>query len=289
MKKVKRHSKVKLWATHTSTTLSITLVLFLLGLLMMLEYQSYRTIYNMQEKITYSVEVSPEMDQQAIAQLQRKIEAKDYVTHVDFISKEEGAKIFSETLEEDFIGFSGYNPLPDMFMVNFRSEIIPDTSSSLINQFKEEMLSTNGVNDVIYQENVVSELYDIFYKAEYFLFFFIVLLLVVSIMLISSTIRISLYSQRETILTMRMVGAKKNFIRRPFLWRGVLYGAIGGVLADLLVAVSVLVADNQLSLDLLNVDHMIWYAGMAGIIVLIGIIITWIATIMALNKHMKEN
>lgn len=289
MKKTKRHSRIRLWATHTSTTLSIMLVLFLLGLLMMIEYHSYRTIYTMQEKITYSVELSPDMDRAEIDGLKKIIESKPYVTHVDYISKEEGAKIFSETLDEDFIGFSGFNPLPDMFMVNFKSEIIPDTSSNLIAQFQEEMLGTNGVYDVIYQENVVSELYDIFYKIEYFLIFFIALLLVVSIMLISSTIRISLYSQRETLLTMRMVGAKKSFIRRPFLWRGLLYGAIGGLLADVLVAAALVVADRQFNLDILTADHYMWYAGMGLVIILIGIIITWISTMMALNKHLKEN
>lgn len=289
MKKTKRHSRIRLWATHTSTTLSIMLVLFLLGLLMMIEYHSYRTIYTMQEKITYSVELSPDMDRAEIDGLKKIIESKPYVTHVDYISKEEGAKIFSETLDEDFIGFSGFNPLPDMFMVNFKSEIIPDTSSNLIAQFQEEMLGTNGVYDVIYQENVVSELYDIFYKIEYFLIFFIALLLVVSIMLISSTIRISLYSQRETLLTMRMVGAQKSFIRRPFLWRGLLYGAIGGLLADVLVAAALVVADRQFNLDILTADHYMWYAGMGLVIILIGIIITWISTMMALNKHLKEN
>lgn len=290
MKKVKRHSRVKLWATHSSTTFSITLVLFLLGMLMMIEYQSYRAIYDMQEKITYSVELSPEMDATQIGILQKSIEAKDYVAHVDFISKDEGAEIFSETLEgEDFIGFSGFNPLPDMFMVNLKPEILPDTSSKIIVQFKEEMLSTNGVLEVRYQENMNSELRPYFYKLQYFLIIFFALLLVVSIMLISSTIRISLYSRHETIMTMRMVGAKKSFIRRPFLWKSLLYGAIGGILADMLVALALVIVDQEFKLNILTQEHMIWYAGMACGIVVIGIVITWISTILALNKHMKES
>lgn len=289
MKKEKKHSKINLWSTHTSTILSITLVLFMLGLLMLLEYHSYKTTHAMQEHITYKVDLMPDMGDSAAVALQKQIAAKNYVKQVDYISMDEAAKIFADDLGEDFVGFIGYNPLYPSLMVNFKSELFPDNSKGIQTQFIEEMSAINGVADVTFQENVVNELNDVFYKIGLFLIIFIALLLIICIMLISSTIRISLFSQHETIRTMRMVGAKNSFIRRPYLARSILYGAIGGLIADLLIAITLVVFDNQMTLQLLTEEHYLPYAAVAVIIILIGMVITWIATHLALHKHLKEN
>lgn len=289
MKKVKKHSKVNLWANHTSTMLSITLVLFMLGLLLLVEYHSYRTTHDMQERITYKVDLMPDMGAAEAKALQKQIAAKSYVKNVDYISMDEAAKIFAEDLGEDFIGFIGYNPLYPSLMVNFKSELLPDNSKDIQHQFIEEMSAINGVSDVTFQENVVNELNDIFYKIGLFLIIFIVLLLVVCTMLISSTIRISLFAQHDTLQTMRMVGAKNSFIRRPYLMRSILFGAIGGVIANVLLAIALVVLNNQMSLQLISDEHNIWYGVIMALIIVIGIVISWIATLLALHKHLKEN
>lgn len=289
MKKVKKHSKVNLWTNHTSTMLSITLVLFMLGLLLLVEYHSYRTTHDMQERITYKVDLMPDMGAAEAKALQKQIAAKSYVKNVDYISMDEAAKIFAEDLGEDFIGFIGYNPLYPSLMVNFKSELLPDNSKDIQHQFIEEMSAINGVSDVTFQENVVNELNDIFYKIGLFLIIFIVLLLVVCTMLISSTIRISLFAQHDTLQTMRMVGAKNSFIRRPYLMRSILFGAIGGVIANVLLAIALVVLNNQMSLQLISDEHNIWYGVIMALIIVIGIVISWIATLLALHKHLKEN
>ena len=143
------------------------------------------------------------------------------------------------------MGFAGYNPLYPSLMVNFNVALLPDNSTETLDRFCAEVGAQEGVTGVAYQENVVGELRDIFYKLSWFLIVFVVLLLLITIVLISSLIRIALYSSRDTIATMRLVGAKASFIARPFRLRSIAYGAIGGLIADCLTFFTLWAFSNE--------------------------------------------
>ena len=224
-------SKVNLWGTYGTTVLGITLVLLMLGLLLAIEYHSYRLTHDAQERITYKVDLSPDVSDSLAIALSKAVGAMPYVKHVDYISKAKAAEIFTEELGEDFVGFVGYNPLYPSLMVNFNVSLLPDNSTQVLDNFCAEVSALEGVTGVAYQENVVSELREVFYKLSWFLIVFVVLLLLITIVLIGSLIRIAIYARRDTIHTMRLVGATAGFISRPFLWRAVLYGALGGIFA----------------------------------------------------------
>jgi len=282
-------NKVNLWGTHGATILGISLVLFMLGLLLTIEYHSYRLTHDAQERITYKVDLSPDVSDSLALALKGRVEKMDFVKHVDYISKEKAAEIFAEDLGEDFVGFAGYNPLYPSLMVNFNVALLPDNSSETLDRFCAEVGAQEGVTGVAYQENVVGELRDIFYRLSWFLIVFVALLLVITIVLISSLIRIALYSSRDTIATMRLVGAKSSFIARPFRLRSIAYGAIGGLIADCLVLVTLWAFGNQFGIDLLNPDHLLWYALIAVAIILIGILITYLATAITVRRHIAKN
>lgn len=285
----KRHSKINLWSTHTSTILSIAMVLFVFGLLLIVEYHSYRTTHDMKEQITFKVDLMPDVTDSAAVALQKVVMEYPYVKHVDYISKEQAAELFAEDLGEDFIGFLGYNPLYPSLMVNFRADLLPENDTKVLDKFCEEMGQNESVTGVVYQENVVNELNEVFYKMSWFLIIFIVLLLLICILLINTTIRISLFAQRNTIQTMRLVGAKNSFIARPYVGRSILYGTLGGLIAILLIAVTAWVFNNQFGLRLLANEHWIWYGGIAVLLVLVGILISWISTSFSVRKHLRDN
>jgi cell division transport system permease protein len=174
-------------------------------------------------------------------------------------------------------------------MVNFNVALLPDNSTETLDRFCAEVGAQEGVTGVAYQENVVGELRDIFYRLSWFLIVFVVLLLLITIVLISSLIRIALYSSRDTIATMRLVGAKASFIARPFRLRSIAYGAIGGLIADCLVLVTLWAFGNQFGIDLLNPDHILWYAIIGAAIILVGILITYLATAITVRRHIAKN
>ena len=281
-------NKVNLWGTHTATVLGITLVLLMLGLLLTLEYHSYRLTHDAQERITYKVDLSPDVSDSLALAVKQQVESMSYVKHVDYISSEKAAEIFSEDLGEDFVGFIGYNPLYPSLMVNFNVALLPDNSTQVLDRFCGEVGALEGVTGVAYQENVVSELREVFYKLTWFLIVFVVLLLIITVVLIASMIRIAIYGQRETIRTMRLVGASTDFISRPFLWRSVCYGALGGVLASALTIVTVWVFSNQFALDLLAQGHWLWYGIIAATLTLAGVVIAWLSTAVTVRRYIVK-
>ena len=279
-------SGVNLWGQHSSTIFSITLVLFVFGLLLFLEYHSYRITHEMQERITFKVDLVPEItNDQAIA-LRDTIAQYPYVKNVDYISKDDAAEIFAADLGEDFVGFLGYNPLYPSLMVNFRSEILPTNADRVIEQFTHEVGAKECVTGVVYQENVVSELNDVFYKISWFLIIFIAVLLFVSVVLINNTIQIALYARRDSIQTMRMVGAEMSFITRPYLRRSVGYGLLGGVLAVVLLVLTVSVFGKQFSLNLMKSTDWTAYGIMAGAILVAGVIVSYFSTLLAVRRQL---
>lgn len=282
-------NKVNLWGTHGATVLGITLVLFMLGLLLVIEYHSYRLTHDAQERITYKVDLSPDVsDSLALADM-AIVEKMPYVKHVDYISKQKAAEIFTEDLGEDFVGFIGYNPLYPSLMVNFRVDLLPDNSNEVLDRFCAEVGHLEGVTGVAYQENIVSELREVFFKLSWFLIVFVVLLLIITIVLIASLIRIAIYARREAIGTMRMVGATAGFITRPFLWRSVLYGALGGVFASVLTVVTLWVFGNEFDLNLMGSEHWMWYGAIAVAITLAGIIIAYLSTAITVRSYIAKN
>ena len=286
-------SKVNLWENRSSTILSITLVMFLLGLCMLVEYHSYRLTHDMQERITFKVDLEPEIEEAEAQAILTQIEALPYVKHVDYISRDEAAEIFSEDLNDDFVKFIGYNPLYPSMMVNLKIDYLPEgrqvEHATTIDQFTNDVSKIEKVTNVAYQESVVNEMNNIFYRVSWILIIFMVLLIIVSILMIRSTMSIVLYAQRDTIRTMQLVGAKSGFIARPFLKRSIWYGLLGAIIAILVLAIAVGTFNRTLGgFDLLNTTHMSWYGGIAAIIIILGIVLSYFSTLFTVNKYLHS-
>ena len=272
-----------------TTILGITLVLFMLGLLLCIEYHSYRITHDTQERITYKVDLSPDVSDSLALAIKSRIEQRDYIKHVDYISKEKAAEIFTDELGEDFVGFIGYNPLYPSLMVNFNVSLLPDNSTEVLDHFCAEVGAEEGVTGVVYQENIVTELREDFYKLTWFLIVLMLVLMLISVVLIGSLIRIALYAQRETIRTMRMVGATTGFIKRPFILRSIACGAIGGVIASALMVLAVWICANEFQMPLTAQEHWLWYMIIAIVLIIVGIIISWLATAFTVRHHITKN
>ncbi len=291
MGKVAKHQPIKLWGSYLSTIFSIALVLFVLGLLMVLGYHSYRYTTDIKENIIYNVILSPTAEQHEISILNKMLNSKEeypYLKTVNFISKDDAARIFTDELGDNFVDFLGYNPLFPSFEVNMISGISTEQTNENIEKFKESLQSYTFVTDVVYQETTVSEVNTIIYNVGWVLVVFTVLLLFVSVVVINNTIKIVIYSKRYTIKTMQLVGAKRSFIIRPFLRRSVLYGLLGSLIAILLLAVLVFIAYNQLNIHFAVADVQLPYAIIIGIIIVMGIAISYISTYFSIRYYLNQ-
>jgi cell division transport system permease protein len=291
MGKVAKHQPIKLWGSYLSTIFSIALVLFVLGLLMVLGYHSYRYTTDIKENIIYNVILSPATDQHEVAILNKMLNQKDeypYIKAVNYISKDEAAHIFTDELGDNFVDFLGYNPLFPSFEVNMISGISAEQTNANIELFKESLKSYTFVTDVVYQETTVSEVNEIIYNVGWVLLVFTALLLFVAIVVINNTIKIVIYSKRYTIKTMQLVGAKRSFIIRPFLHRSLIYGLLGSVIATLLLAVLVFISYSQLNIAIAMADVKMPYVVIIGIVVLMGMAISYFSTYFSIHYYLNH-
>lgn len=283
-----RHRNVGFWGNNTTTVLSITLVLLILGLLLIIEYHAQRQSFRAQERLTYKVDLSPDVSDEVAQALADSIGKMEFVRQVDYISKDEAAKIFMEEIDEDFVSFIGYNPLYPSIMVNFWAKWDPNEASQIIDDFCREITRYDYVTGVAFQETVADAVLSSFRKLTYFLLFFGLLLMAICYIMIRNTIRIALFSQRETIETMRMVGATTSFISRPYLWRSILYGALGGIIADLLLFTIFYIFNHEFSFYLLHPHHFPRYATIAALLVAIGAGVSFISTAITVRQYIRH-
>lgn len=283
-----RQRLVDLRGNNTTMVLTITLALLILGLLMLLEYHAQRQSFRAQEQLTYKVDLVSNVNDTVARQLTDSINALTFVRKAEYISKEEAAEIFSNEIGEDFVSFIGYNPLSPTIMVNFWANWDPDQSSQIIDQFCHNIKSLDIVTGVAYQEHVASSVMSLFRKLTIFMIFFGLLLLVICYITIRNTINISMSSQRESIQTMRMVGATNAFITRPYLWRSIIFGAMGGILANLMLFTIFYIFNHEFSTALLHPHHFPRYALIAGVLVLIGIFVSLISTYATVHRYLRR-
>ena len=176
-------------------------------------------------------------------------------------------------LGEDFIGFLGYNPLLPSIDLRLKADY---ATPLYVAKIEKELLSNPEVKEVFYQKSLVELVNQNIKRISMFILGFSLLLLLVSIALINNTIRLSVYSKRFTIRTMQLVGATRNFIAKPFIWKSILNGFISAVIAIGLLMVVLYFALQEIP-ELMELQDLQMYLIITGFVFLLGILISWLS------------
>jgi cell division transport system permease protein len=273
----------RIFTSYLTSTVSITLVLFLLGLLALILLNAGRLNDYVREKIGFTLVLSDDLREAEILRLEKSLSAEPYAREVTYIDKETAAKNLQEELGEDFAGFLGYNPLFATFEIKLLSEYTHADSLAVL---EKKLLQLPQVNEVFYQRSLVSVINENVRKISIFLIIFSGLMLFVFSVLINNTIRISIYSQRFIINNMLMVGATRSFVRRPFIRKSILFGIYGAVLAGILLSVLMLTYKKELS-GIISLDDIKVLGLVLAIVFGAGFLLSWISTFMAVNRFLK--
>ena len=270
-------------SSRVSTIISLSLVLFLFGILGVLVLQAKKISDYVKENIELSVILKPDADSTMIAQLNSVITHSPYHNDSHFVSKEDAALTLQKELGEDFVHFLGYNPLYPSIDVHLKAEYAePVTIKNFI-----QLIGTNpAVKEVYYQESLVDSINKNLRLITLIILSFSLLLLLISVALINNTIRIALYARRLLIKSMLLVGATKGFIRKPFLSKGLINGICGALIAILMLGVLLYFTLYKLpELSLLRDYRMMGL--IAGSLIITGIIVSVICTLFAVNKYLR--
>ncbi len=273
----------RLRSSYLSTVVSITLVLFVMGLLGLLMLQAHRLSEQLRESILVSVFIDNQASESAISRLQTQLDAMPAVNESRYISRDDAAEQLMEELGEDFIEFLGYNPLTASLQLSLKASYAnPDSLPVFEQQLRQHAI----VSDVDYQRSLVHLVNENLRRIGIGLLVFSILLLIIAFALINNTIRLSVFSRRFLIKSMQLVGATQTFIRKPFIIRGVMQGIVGACIAIILLIGSMYAAQQQIPEMTLFYDPQMLAMLFAGVM-LLGIIISWISTFMAVRKYLK--
>jgi len=278
-----KYNKRRLKGSYFTTIVSISLVLFMLGILGLIILHSKKLSDYVKENIGFSVIMKENVKEAGIIKLQKILDATPYVKSTHYITKEEAGREFAEELGEDFTAFLGYNPLLPTIEVRFRAEYANNDSLTII---KDKILANTNVKEVWYQESLVDLVNKNVRKIGIILLGFSGLLLIIAIALINNTIRLSVYSKRFIIRSMQLVGATRGFISKPFIMKGILQGIISAIIAIGLLIGIIYISQREIP-DLVNLQEPDLFLSLFGIVILLGIFITWLSNYFAVRKYIK--
>ncbi len=278
-----KYQKRRLISSYFSVIISISLVLFLLGLLGLLVLNTKKVADHFKEKIALTIYLKDTAKDVEVKQLEKTLALAEYTKSTTFISKDEAAEEHSKDIGENFMDFLGYNPLQNSIDVYLKADFVaPDK----IEEISTSITKKNFVDEVIYDKPLISLLNDNIKRISFWVLLISGVFTFIAVLLINSSIRLSVYSKRFIIKTMQMVGATKKFIRKPFVWKSVRLGMIGAIVALIGVSVVLFYLDKtfpELALLEDEILLIILFLGVFGI----GVLITWISTFFATQRFLN--
>jgi len=278
-----KYHKRRLISSYFSVVISISLVLFLLGLLGLLVLNSQRVADYFKEQIAITIFLKDSAKEVEITQLKQSLALAEYTKSTEFVSKEDAARDHQEILGENFIEYLGENPLQNSIDVYVLAEYVtPEKMEEITSQLK----SKGFVDDVIYDKPLIAQLTENVQRISFWVLVVSGIFTFIAVLLINSSIRLSIYSKRFTIKTMQMVGATKRFIRLPFVWKSVRLGLLGAVVAMLGMGV-VLYYLNESFPQLQLLGDPIMLMLLFAFVLLMGVVITWISTYIATQRFLN--
>lgn len=237
------------------------------------------------ENIQLSVMLLPEASLEETGKLLSMLEKSEYVKSATYITKDEAAAKLKEDLGEDFVGFLGYNPLLGSIDVKLKAQ---HADNEIINKLKTQISSSRAVKEVYYQESLLEAINKNMRTLGLIILGFSALLFFIAAALINNTIRLALYSRRLLIKSMKLVGATRGFIRKPFVLSGILQGFYGAIIANILLAGLLYFAKKEIP-DLVEIQDYEMILTLMGGVAVCGILIAGASTFFAVNKYLSSN
>jgi len=279
----KNFNQRRLITTYFSVVISITLVLFLSGLMGMLLYNSKKVADHFKEQIVMTIYIKDNAKEVEITQLQKTLSLNAATKKVDFVSKEIASERHANEIGEDFMEFLGYNPLLNSIDVYFKAAFL---NPAMVSKLSQDIGLYPYVDEVVYDQPLLELLEENINKITYGMLIAAVLFIAVAVLLINSSIRLSIYSKRLIIKTMQLVGATKRFIRKPFILTHLLMSVLSALIA-LLGLAYVVYEINKRFPELQIMNHPMDLALVFGGVLLLGLGITLVSTFFATQRYLN--
>jgi len=277
------YQKRRLLSTYFSVVVSISLVLFLVGLLGLLLLNSKKVADHFKEQIAFTIYIDDSAKPIEIKQLQKSIALRQETKTARFVSKEEAAEIHAQEIGEDFMEFLGYNPLLSSIDVYFNANFV---TPAFLKDLQKDFEQKTYISEVLYDQPLIEILDKNIKKITQWILILSFVFILVAILLINSSIRLSIYSKRMIIKTMQLVGATKSFIRLPFIMKHLQLGLLGSIIS-LAGLSTVLYEFNERFPELNLTENPLEPSLIFSVVLGMGILITGLSTFFATQRFLN--
>ena len=284
MSESKSGRHITFFNARLTSTISISLVLFILGIVVLMGILATRLSMYVKENMGFSIVLKENVKESQVKKLQKKLDIAPYVRATQYISKEDALKELEVELGENPKDLLGFNPLQASIEVKLRSDYAhPD---SLVWIEKGLRKGNVAIDDIVYQKDLIQLVNDNIRRISFMLLGLAVVLMLISFALISNTIRLGAYSKRFIIHTMKLVGATPAFIRKPFIISNIINGIIGAFIAMALLSgcVYYLLTEFDNLYTLIDISSLFW---VFVIVLLLGVVLTAISAWFAVNRYIR--
>ncbi|MDC3104710.1 permease-like cell division protein FtsX [bacterium] len=275
----------KIVSSSVSVIISLSLVLFVLGLLSLFLINAQRLTNYVKENIGFSIMIKENIKEIELIEFNKILDGESFTKSTEFISKEAATKDLENELGEDFVNFLGFNPIMASIDVKLNSSYANNDS---LNNISSILQKNKIVHEVYYQKNLIEKLNNNIRKISFFLFAFSLILFFIAFALINNTIRLSVYSKRFVIRTMSLVGAESQFIQKPFLINAIYQGLYSAIFAVFLLIGSIQLIQKETA-SILNINDLQIIGVVFIVLFCSGVIISVASTFLAVRRFIYSN
>ena len=265
------------------SSISTMLVLLLLGIVLFFVLSANSLSTYVRENISFSVLLSDEMSRSQALDFQNELNKNSFVKETKYISKEDALKEQTKAMGTDPAEFLGYNPFTSSIEINLNADY---ANSDSLKWIEKSIKMNKKVLEIDYPDDLLELVNDNIRKISLVLLGLAGLLTLISFALINNTIRLTVYSKRFIINTMKLVGAKWSFIRKPILLKHVWIGITAAILADAILCgmVYLLIGYEPDIVEIITTLNVVIV--MASVFVF-GVLITSVCAYFSINKYLK--
>jgi len=270
---------------HFGSTISMSLVLFLIGLVSLLLFVAHDMSVYVKENINLSIILDDDAQKAETLRVEKFLTAAGYAKDIDFVSKEDALKEHIASLGDDPEDFLGYNPLKASLEVKLKVDYANTDSVKMI---ETKLKTFDIIERVAYQKDLIGLVNDNVRKISIVLLGLALVLLIVAVALINNTVRLSIYSNRFLINTMQMVGATNWFIRKPYVRQSILNGLMSAIISILILGIVVYYVMFEFGLSGLSLNP-VSAIFVSVIVFLSGVVLMATSTYLSIGRYLKMN
>jgi cell division transport system permease protein len=281
--KEQKFTSSRVRTSYASVVVSMTLVLFVLGVLGILVFSAKDLSRTVRENFTFTLVLEEDIPEAELRTMLKSQQLAPYAKQATLVTKEEAAEVLKADLGEDFVAFLGYNPLSNTIDVNLTAEFV---AARNLDALREELIAADYITEVLYDRDLVALVNDNIEKITYILAGAAAVLLLVALALINSSIRLTIYSKRFLLKTMQLVGATSGFIRRPYLINSLGLGVLSAALSSgILYGALYGFAQYFPAFDTLFTEET--FLKVVGVLLFMGLIVPGVSTAVAIRRYLK--